>query len=163
MRNSLARNLAALLSGLLFGFGLCLSGMLDPARVRGFLDIAGRFDPSLAFVLTGALAVSCAGYQVSRRLRRPLLDNAFHFPKKNDIDLPLITGAAIFGIGWGMGGLCPGPAITSLALGFAPVYIFAAMMIAGILIHDKWAQSKNDWAQRRQLPLERSLDADADA
>jgi uncharacterized protein len=107
----------ALASGVIFGFGLSLSGMLDPARVRGFLDIAGQFDPSLAFVLAGAVAVSSAGYLISRRLRHPLLDSMFHLPVKQDIDLALVAGAAIFGVGRGMSGLCPGPAIASLALG----------------------------------------------
>jgi len=156
-----ARIFVALLAGAIFGFGLSLSGMLDPARVRGFLDIAGHFDPSLAFVLAGAVAVSSAGCLISRRLRHPLLDSMFHLPVKQDIDLPLVAGAAIFGVGWGMSGLCPGPAIASLALGLVPSYVFAVAMLAGILVHDNWPPS--NWAQRRRLAAKRTLDADANA
>ncbi len=151
-----ARIFVALAAGGMFGFGLSLSGMLDPARVRGFLDGAGHFDPSLAFVLAGAVAVSRAGYLISRRLHRPLLDSTFHLPVKQDIDLPLVAGAAIFGIGWGMSGLCPGPAIASLALELMPSYVFAATMLAGMLIHD-------NLSQRPRLAAQRNLDADAGA
>ena len=100
----------ALLSGLIFGFGLSLSGMLDPARVRGFLDLFGHFDPSLAFVLAGAVAVSGAGYALSRRLKAPVFDDIFHIPERTTIDRPLVFGAAVFGTGWGVGGFAPGPA-----------------------------------------------------
>lgn len=154
MIHVVARLIAALASGIIFGFGLSLSGMLDPARVRGFLDIAGHFDPSLAFVLAGALAVSATGYLISRRLRRPLLDSTFHLPVTQIIDPQLVAGAAIFGIGWGMSGLCPGPAITSLVLGLIPSYVFAASMLAGILIHD-------NWPHLRQLAAKQNRDADA--
>ena len=140
MRTVLARIAVALIAGMIFGFGLSLSGMLDPARVRGFLDVAGNFDPSLAFVLAGAVMVSTLGTLMSRRLRHPLLDSKFHLPAKHDIDVPLVAGAAIFGAGWGMSGLCPGPAIASLALGFLPSYVFAGTMLAGILLHDHWPQ-----------------------
>lgn len=143
---------AALISGAIFGFGLALSGMLDPARVRGFLDVAGDFDPSLGFVLAGAVAVSGAGYRISRRMRRPLFDSAFHLPARKDIDMRLAAGAAIFGVGWGIAGLCPGPAIADLALGLAPVFLFTAMMLVGILIHDKGAA---------MLPAPSKQDADA--
>jgi uncharacterized membrane protein YedE/YeeE len=152
----LARFVVALAAGVIFGFGLSLSGLLDPARVRGFLDVAGNFDPTLAFVLAGAVAVSTAGYLISRRLRHPLLDNKFHLPEKQDIDLPLVAGAAIFGAGWGMSGLCPGPAIASLALGLLPSYVFAVTMLAGILIHDHWPQ-------RRRWAAKQHVDADAGA
>ena len=121
MLNVAARIFVALASGVIFGFGLSLSGMLDPARVRRFLDIAGQFDPSLAFVLAGAVAVSSAGYLISRRLRHPLLDSMFHLPLKQDIDLALVAGAAIFGVGWS--GLCQGPAIASLLV---PSCVFTA-------------------------------------
>ncbi|ACK50860.1 protein of unknown function DUF395 YeeE/YedE [Methylocella silvestris BL2] len=130
--------LAALGCGALFGFGLALSGMIDPARVRGFLDIFGRFDPSLAFVLAGAVAISFVGVRLSHRLRHPLLDDSFHLPTGRTIDAKLIGGAALFGIGWGMAGLCPGPAIAALALGKGGVFVFALAMAAGILIHDRW-------------------------
>jgi uncharacterized membrane protein YedE/YeeE len=127
---------AALLCGAIFGFGLALSGMLDPARVRGFLDIFGRFDPSLAFVLAGAVAVSAAGYIVSRKLRTPILGGEFHIPERKAIDAPLVLGSAIFGVGWGMGGFCPGPGVAALSLGLAAPFGFTAAMLAGILLHD---------------------------
>jgi uncharacterized membrane protein YedE/YeeE len=156
MIDILARIFAALTAGVIFGFGLSLSGMLDPARVRGFLDIAGNFDPSLAFVLAGAVMVSTIGTLISRRLRRPLLDSKFHLPVKQDIDMSLVGGAAIFGAGWGMSGLCPGPAIASLALGLPPSYVFAVTMLAGILIHDHWPLS--NWPQRLGLARKKHLD-----
>jgi hypothetical protein len=112
-------------------------------------------------VLAGAVAVSSAGCLISRRLRHPLLDSMFHLPVKQDIDLPLVAGAAIFGVGWGMSGLCPGPAIASLALGLVPSYVFAVAMLAGILVHDNWPPS--NWAQRRRLAAKQTLDADAKA
>jgi hypothetical protein len=131
-----ARILTALAAGAIFGFGLSLSGMLDPVRVRGFLDVAGDFDPSLGFVLAGAVAVSGASYLISRRFRRPALEAAFHLPTRRDIDFPLVAGSAIFGVGWGIGGICPGPATSLLAFGLAPAFVFAAMMLFGVIIHD---------------------------
>jgi uncharacterized protein len=156
MIKGFARIFASLAAGVIFGFGLSISGMLDPVRVRGFLDIAGQFDPSLAFVLAGAVTVSSAGTLISRRLRHPLFDSRFHLPPIEQIDPPLVTGAAIFGIGWGLSGLCPGPAIASLALGLVPSYVFAATMLAGTFIHD-------NWPQRRGVAAKRNLDADANA
>jgi uncharacterized membrane protein YedE/YeeE len=132
----------ALSAGVIFGFGLALSGMLDPKRVRGFLDVAGAFDPTLGFVLAGALVVSGLGYALSRRTRRPLLDVTYHVPARHDIDLRLLGVAAIFGVGWGMAGLCPGPAIASLSLGLPETFVFTATMLAGILLHDTRAGAK---------------------
>ena len=135
--NGALRNATALCAGAIFGFGLALSGMLDPVRVRGFLDVAGNWDPSLAFVLGGAVSVSGAAYALSRRIRKPLFDSGFHLPQQTIIDVRLLIGAAVFGVGWGIGGLCPGPAIASLLLGLPPTVAFAAAMIIGILLHDK--------------------------
>jgi uncharacterized protein len=146
--NALARSLVGLAVGVIFGFGLALSGMLDPARVRGFLDVAGHFDPSLAFVLIGAVAVAGAGNLIARRLRQPMFDTAFHLPTRKHIDLPLIAGAGIFGVGWGMSGLCPGPAIASLSLGLVKTLVFTAMMFAGIIIHDYWREAPRQHAQK---------------
>lgn len=129
------RAAAALASGLLFGLGLSLSGMLDPARVRGFLDVTGDWDPSLVFVLGGAVTVSAAGYALARRLRRPALDARFHESDKTRIDPPLIVGAALFGIGWGLSGFCPGPAVAALSTGALPVAVFVAAMLAGMAVH----------------------------
>ncbi|WP_026606015.1 YeeE/YedE family protein [Methylocapsa acidiphila] len=145
---SKAQTAAALGAGAIFGFGLALSGMLDPARVRGFLDIGGAFDPSLAFVLVGAVTVSSLGYLVSRRLQHPALVGSFHLPTKTVVDRRLVLGSAIFGVGWGAAGFCPGPAVAALSLGLAPVFLFAAMMCLGVLIHDHWPELRRLGAQR---------------
>lgn len=129
------RILAALAAGLTFGLGLALSGMLDPARVRGFLDVAGAWDPSLVFVLGGAVTVSGLGYRLSRRLSGPVLDTRFDLPARRRIDAPLIVGAALFGIGWGLSGFCPGPAVAALSTGAVPVLVFVAAMLIGMALH----------------------------
>jgi uncharacterized membrane protein YedE/YeeE len=131
------RVLSALLAGVTFGFGLSLSGMLDPARVRGFLDVAGDWDPSLMFVLAGAVAVGAIGHLLSLRLPHPAFDRTFHLPEKRTVDARLVGGSALFGIGWGMAGLCPGPAVAGLALGLPPTFVFVAAMIAGMILHDR--------------------------
>jgi uncharacterized protein len=135
--SNLARNLVSLAAGLIFGFGLALSGMLDPARVRGFLDIFGAWDPSLAFVLGGAVAVSAIGYMISRKMKAPALDVAFRLPAKTAVDAPLMIGAAVFGIGWGIAGLCPGPAIASLTFGVPAMIAFTIAMLVGVAVHDR--------------------------
>ena len=127
-----ARPLVALVAGLTFGLGLALSGMLDPARVRGFLDIGGAWDPSLVFVLGGAVSVSALGYGLSRRLPRPALAQTFDLPTSRRIDAPLVLGAALFGIGWGLSGFCPGPAVAALSTGAAPVFVFVTAMLLGM-------------------------------
>jgi uncharacterized membrane protein YedE/YeeE len=141
MSNRLRQILAALASGSIFGFGLSLSGMLNPARVRGFLDIGGNWDPSLAFVLAGAVSVMMAATFLSRRMRRPVFEDAFHMPTSKQIDGRLIFGSAIFGVGWGMAGFCPGPAIASLTLGLAPVFLFVGAMVLGMTVHDRIVQA----------------------
>lgn len=134
---TLARLGVTLVAGALFGFGLSLSGMLDPARVLGFLDIAsGAWDPSLMFVLGGAVAVALPGVMLQRRLARPVLEERFHMPQATAIDRPLLLGSALFGIGWGVAGLCPGPAVAALSLGLVPVFVFVAAMAAGMWLHD---------------------------
>jgi hypothetical protein len=135
--NRMMQFVIALACGAIFGLGLSLSGMLDPARVRGFLNVCGTWDPSLAFVLGGAVMVAFAGLAVQRRRLRPVFDEAFHLPAKTPIDTRLILGSAIFGIGWGMAGLCPGPALAALSLGLAPVMVFVVAMLAGMTIHDR--------------------------
>ncbi|MBB2168323.1 YeeE/YedE family protein [Gluconacetobacter aggeris] len=126
--------IVALGCGLLFGFGLALSGMVDPARVLGFLDLAGAWDPSLIFVLGGAVSVSFLGYRLSRRMSRPVCTEHFDLPTRTAIDRRLIGGAALFGIGWGLAGLCPGPAIVSLGLAQGDGAVFAVAMMAGMLV-----------------------------
>lgn len=127
--------LAAIVSGLLFGMGLVLSGMVDPARVLGFLDVAGDWDPSLAFVMGAALIPSSLAYAWRRRRERPLAADAFHVPDNRRIDTPLLAGAALFGIGWGLVGFCPGPALAALTTLQAPVVVFVAAMLAGMALH----------------------------
>ena len=128
--------LGALLSGLVFGFGLVISGMTQPAKVLGFLDIFGAWDPTLAFVMGAALAVALPGFYFARRRERPLLAAQFRWPKRNEIDAPLIGGAALFGIGWGLIGLCPGPAIVNLATFLPQAFLFVVAMAVGIVALD---------------------------
>lgn len=135
---AIARVTVALLSGALFGYGLSLSGMVDPARVLGFLDIAsGHWDPSLMFVLGGAVCVAFIAVAIQRRMPKPVLDTQFHIPARTDIDARLVGGSVLFGIGWGLAGFCPGPALSALTTGLAPVLLFVAAMIAGMLLHDR--------------------------
>lgn len=125
-----------LLAGTLFGAGLTLSQMVNPAKVIGFLDVAGiadgSWDPSLAFVMAGALAVTFAGYRYALGLGRPLAAPEFRLPTRKDIDARLALGATVFGVGWGLAGYCPGPALASLAFGRVEVLVFIAAMIAGV-------------------------------
>lgn len=123
-------------SGLLFALGLALSGMTQPAKVIGFLDVAGgRWDPSLAFVMMAALAVTGGAWLLFLKKRTaPILTETFHLPTRKDLDARLLGGAAIFGLGWGLGGFCPGPGIVSLATGAAPVVAFVAAMLVGIRV-----------------------------
>ncbi len=137
MTQNAARILAALAAGIVFGFGLSLSGMLNPARVQGFLDVAGAWDPSLVFVLGGAVTVTFIGMLWVKKMPRPLLDEAFHLPSNKRIDAPLIFGSALFGIGWGLGGFCPGPAIAALPVGLFQSLVFVAFMLAGMSLHDR--------------------------
>lgn len=137
-RQAFIRLLVALLAGAIFGFGLCLSGMINPARITGFLDIAsGRWDPSLLFVLGGAILVAAPGVMLQRSMAKPVLDARFHLPEKTEIDARLLGGSAIFGIGWGLAGFCPGPAISALSTGLVPVALFVCAMAAGMILHDR--------------------------
>jgi uncharacterized membrane protein YedE/YeeE len=122
----------AALAGALFGAGLVISGMTQPARIIGFLDPVGGWDPSLAFVMAGAVAVYAVAYAVIRRRARPWFDARFHLPVRSDLDAPLIAGAAVFGIGWGLGGLCPGPGIVAAAGGSTSALAFVLAMLAGM-------------------------------
>ena len=127
--------LTALLAGLVFGAGLALSGMTDPARVHGFLDLAGRWDPTLAFVMAGAVPVMALAWGLRRRMTRPLAAPAFDLPGTSRPDRRLALGAMLFGAGWGVAGLCPGPALADLALAPAPALIFVAAMLGGMALH----------------------------
>lgn len=138
--------LISLLSGLLFGLGLALSGMVDPARVLGFLDVAGAWDPSLAFVMGGALLVFMPGYFLLVRPRsQSLLGEACPVAPSSRLDGRLLGGAALFGIGWGMAGICPGPALSLLTGGQPLIWLFVAAMVTGMLLVDRlWP-----WWRRR--------------
>ncbi|MEW6636907.1 MAG: YeeE/YedE family protein [Actinomycetota bacterium] len=138
------RALAALLSGTIFGLGLAVSGMMNPAKVIGFLDVAGDWDPTLAFVMGGALLVTVPGYRLVLSRRRPVLERGFDLPKKNAVDGRLVGGAALFGVGWGLVGFCPGPAVAALATGLGPVLAFVAAMIAGMAIHRLTFERRRD-------------------
>ncbi len=129
----MARVLAALLIGLVFGTGIALSGMINPAKVLNFFDVAGSWDPSLAFVMGGALAVTAIGYRLVLKRPAPLFDARFHLPAHREIDLPLLAGAGLFGIGWGIAGFCPGGSIPALGLGEPAALIFVAAMACGIV------------------------------
>lgn len=132
---TLAQNWVALAAGLLFGLGLGFSQMIDPQRVIGFLDIFGTWDPTLAFVMGGAVLVTVISFRWILRRPAPLLDRKFFVPTHQNIDRPLVLGAVLFGVGWGLGGYCPGPAIAALGLGSANPILFIAAMIAGSLAH----------------------------
>lgn len=128
--------LSALISGFVFGWGLLISGMVQPTKVLGFLDILGAWDPSLAIVMAAALAVSSAGFALAKRRATPIVATEAQWPTKTAVDRPLITGAALFGLGWGLVGLCPGPALENLVTLSPPLIVFVAAMAAGMLLHD---------------------------
>jgi len=129
------RIILALLSGSLFGAGLALSGMADPMRVRAFLDLLGPWDPTLAFVMGGAMIPMALAWMVQKRIERPIADQRFNLPETRGIDGKLALGAILFGIGWGIGGLCPGPALASLALAPVAVAPFVLAMLGGMALH----------------------------
>lgn len=131
--------LVALVAGFVFGIGLTVSEMVDPARVLGFLDVAaladGTWDPTLAFVMAGALATAAPGFWLARRQSGPLLGGAMRVPSRRDIDARLVAGSALFGLGWGLVGFCPGPAVTGLAFGITSTVVFVAAMLAGMMAY----------------------------
>lgn len=135
-------NAIALLAGLLFGLGLGLSQMINRDRVLGFLDVSGVWDPTLLFVLGGAVTVTVIAFRFVLRLSQPILVDKFQLPTKKDIDKPLIIGAAIFGIGWGIAGYCPGPGITALVLGIWNPILFMVAFLIGSLTY-KWYSSES--------------------
>lgn len=126
------KNMSALICGILFGLGLAISEMVNPAKVLGFLDVTGTWDPSLILVIGTGLAVTLFSFRPLLKRHRPLLDKQFHMPSRTDVDRQLLKGAAIFGIGWGLVGYCPGPAIASLAYGQSESVIFLVAMVAGL-------------------------------
>ncbi len=133
---------AGLLCGFVFGWGLLISGMVQPAKVLAFLDLFGDWDPSLAVVMAAALAVSGLGFRLLRRRERPVIDGRFQWSTRTVIDKPLIGGAMLFGLGWGLAGLCPGPALENLATLSPRVIVFVAAMAAGMALHDLWRKQR---------------------
>ena len=139
--------LTGLLTGFIFGLGLCLSRMTDPAVVQGFLDIAGAWDPTLLFVMGGGVAVAFVGYRYVLRRKQPLWAPKFPAPPTGTIDAPLLSGAALFGIGWGLSGYCPGPAVVSLASGRRQILLFIAAMVIG-MIAVRWMRTSGSASMR---------------
>ena len=135
---------ASFVCGLIFSAGLLISGMTEPGKVLGFLDIFGAWDATLAFVMAGAVAVASIGFVLARRSASPAFAAKHLWPERRDIDAPLVAGAVLFGIGWGLVGLCPGPALVNLAGLTFPVVVFVAAMILGMLGYELW--------QRRAMP-----------
>lgn len=129
------KTLSAFTAGLVFGLGLFLSGMTDPGKVIGFLDVAGKWDPSLAFVMGGAVLVGFFAFRLAGRRSRTFLGGAMHLPKRQDIDARLVAGSLVFGIGWGLAGFCPGPALVSAASGVGKAVVFVAAMLGGMLLY----------------------------
>ncbi len=147
------RNSLALVVGLVFGLGLCLSGMYEPAKVTGFLDLAGNWDPSLAFVMGGAIVVALPAFLLARRRRAAWVGGAIDLPTKQAIDAPLAVGSVIFGIGWGLAGVCPAPGVVDLDFLSPGAAIFIVSMAAGMLIYRA--------AAGRRLPVLERLAQDA--
>lgn len=137
MRPSNRALAAALAAGVLFGFGLALSGMTRTEKVRGFLDFLGAWDPSLMFVMGGAVLVHLAAYRVVARRRSPLFAETFQIPTRHDLSARLVVGSALFGVGWALGGFCPGPGLVSLVSGAPAALAFVVAMLAGIALIDR--------------------------
>lgn len=140
--------LPPLFAGTLFGAGLALSDMVNPGRVQAFLDVAGAWDPALLFVMASAVLVSTLGYLGARAMQRPLLAGRFWIPENRILDRQLITGAVLFGIGWGLAGFCPGPAIAGLVFGLWQPWLFVLAMFAGMALHRFWVDRGPRLAER---------------
>jgi len=128
--------MTALLSGLVFGLGLIVSGMANPAKVLGFLDLAGAWDPSLAFVMAGAIGVGLVAFRIARGRSTSLIGEPIALPANRTIDRRLVAGSVLFGIGWGLAGFCPGPALVALGFGAPKALVFVAAMLAGMLVFE---------------------------
>ena len=135
-------NLSEYLIGVLFGLGLIISGMTNPAKILAFLDIAGAWDPSLIFVMGGAVLVGLIAFYLAKNRTQSFLGGAMHIPTRRDVDRPLIIGSALFGVGWGLAGFCPGPALVSLGSGELKALVFVVAMLGGMLLFDFLGQKK---------------------
>ena len=131
-------NLFGFISGLVFGIGLILAGMADPSKVKAFLDLAGAWDPSLALVMGGAIALGAVAFALAKRRELSLTGTPIEFPTNRSIDTRLILGGVLFGAGWGIAGFCPGPALVALGSGKGAAGIFVAAMLVGMVVHDKF-------------------------
>jgi uncharacterized membrane protein YedE/YeeE len=151
MRGGMTRTFIALLAGMLFGLGLAISGMMNPAKVVGFLDVAGGWDPTLAFVMGGALLVTIPAFRLILGRPRPILADGFALPTRSALDGRLLGGAALFGVGWGLSGFCPGPAVAALVTGLTPVVAFVAAMAAGMVLY-AWVFERPDRGDVRTEP-----------
>jgi len=150
------RIVAVFLCGLIFGAGLLISDMVQPAKVLAFLDIFGAWDPSLAVVMAAALAVSVPGFRLAGQRAQPWLADRFFWPGSSGIDVPLLIGAAMFGLGWGLVGLCPGPAVESLATLSPGIVVFVAAMALGMFAHNVWQRRR--YPALRERPLVTATD-----
>ncbi|WP_431120654.1 DUF6691 family protein [Variovorax paradoxus] len=137
------------LAGLVFGLGLIVSGMANPAKVLGFLDLSGRWDPSLAFVMAGAIAVGAVAFAVARRRTQSLLGAAMQLPSLRSIDRRLLIGSAVFGLGWGIAGFCPGPALVAVGMGQAKALVFVIAMLAGMGVFE-WLEGRKEAKHPRE-------------
>ena len=128
------RNLVTVFTGLIFGIGLIMSGMTNPAKVQNFLDLFGTWDPSLALVMGGAILITMPGFCLVQKRQTPFFEDSFLIPQKTNLDFYLLTGSAIFGIGWGLGGFCPGPVIVSISNGSTGTILFVITMLIGMVL-----------------------------
>lgn len=151
------RLLTHFVAGLLFAIGLVTAGMTQPQKILGFLDVFGQWDPSLAFVMLGAIGVHSLAYRLTMRRKKPLLADRFHVPKRRDIDLSLVAGAALFGIGWGLAGYCPGPALVAFGAGSAEAMLLLAGIFGGYLLFGQFHR----WSERRARQTTGGMDGGA--
>ena len=131
----MAAVISCLVVGTVFGVGLAVSQMINPAKVIGFLDFAGNWDPTLGVVMVAALVCAAPGFALVKRRGTPILGKSFQIPSRKDIEWRLLSGAAVFGVGWGLSGFCPGPALAAMSAGMYQVFIFVGAMVAGMLLH----------------------------
>lgn len=142
--------ITAFLCGVLFALGLGIAGMTRPEKIIGFLDLSGSWDPDLLWVMVAAISVTSLGYHWTFRRDRPLIEGAFDLPKPRSLDIRLIAGSALFGVGWGLGGFCPGPALTSLVSGLPAVWVFVLSMVVGMKIYQWMSRQTIQAAAPRQ-------------